>query len=147
MLEVPPKLEFSLRFADDLDEEGRMPKPAAGNPEQGVQHIPASLRRVERRQWWLSSFGILVTLLLTLGIVLVLLPALLPQLTSDYSLNTDLAVRALVGLVLIFDVYVSFQQLQIHRIRRQLAEREELFRLISESAADMIAVVDVDGHR
>lgn len=147
MLEVPPKLEFSLRFADDLDEEGRMPKPAAGNPEQGVQRIPASLRWVERRQWWLSSFGILVTLLLTLGIVLVLLPALLPQLTSDYSLNTDLAVRALVGLVLIFDVYVIFQQLQIHRIRRQLAEREELFRLISESAADMIAVVDVDGHR
>ena len=124
-----------------------MPKPAAGNPEQGVQRIPASLRRVERRQWWLSSFGILVTLLLTLGIVLVLLPALLPQLTSDYSLNTDLAVRALVGLVLIFDVYVIFQQLQIHRIRRQLAEREELFRLIGESAADMIAVVDVDGHR
>ncbi len=124
-----------------------MPKRAADNPEQGFQGIPASLRRIERRQWWLSSFSILVTLILTLGIILILLPALLPQLEPNYSLNTDLAVHALVGLVLLFDIYVIFQQLQIYRIRKQLAEREELFRLISENAADMIAVVDVDGHR
>ena len=40
-----------------------------------------------------------------------------------------------------------FQQVQISRFRRQFAEREELFRLISENAADMIAVVDVNGQR
>jgi PAS domain S-box-containing protein len=59
----------------------------------------------------------------------------------------QLAVRGLAGLVLLFDVYVVYQQLQIHRIRRRLVEREELFLLISENAVDMIAVVDSKGRR
>jgi two-component system cell cycle sensor histidine kinase/response regulator CckA len=53
----------------------------------------------------------------------------------------------LLGVVLLFDLYTIYQQLQIHRIRRRLFEREELFRLISDNAADMIAVVDMDGNR
>jgi PAS domain-containing protein len=56
-------------------------------------------------------------------------------------------VRGLVGLVLLFDVYTVYQQLQIHRMRRELFKREELFRLINENAADMIAIVDVEGTR
>jgi len=59
----------------------------------------------------------------------------------------NLAVRGLVAVVLLFDIYTIYQHLQIHRIRHKLADREELFRLISENAADMIAVVDADGHR
>src|SRR6202007_3256169 len=57
------------------------------------------------------------------------------------------AIRGLVGLVFIFDLYTIYQHLLIHRIRRQLVEREELFHLISENAADMIAVVDMQGNR
>ena len=56
-------------------------------------------------------------------------------------------VRGLIGLVLIFDIYTLYQQLQIHRMRRSLIRGEELFRLISENAANMIAVVDMDGRR
>ena len=55
--------------------------------------------------------------------------------------------RGLVGLVFLFDLYTIYQYLLIHRIRRQLVDREELFHLISENAADMIAVVDMDGKR
>ena len=36
---------------------------------------PENWRSIERRQWWLSSTGILVSLLLTLGIVSFVLPA------------------------------------------------------------------------
>ena len=57
------------------------------------------------------------------------------------------AMWGLLGLVVVFNVYIVYQQLQIQRIRRQLFEREELFRLISDNAADMIAVVDMDGNR
>lgn len=57
------------------------------------------------------------------------------------------AVRGLVALVFLFDLYTIYQHLQIHRIRRQLIEREELFHLISQNAADMIAVVDLEGRR
>ena len=106
----------------------------------------ANWRGIERRQWWLSSTGILVSLLLTVGIVSFVLPALIPGL-GDYSFDTSLAVHALVGLVLLFDLYVIFQQIQLSRVRKQIAAREELFRLITENAADMIAVVDGSGNR
>ena len=75
-----------------------------------------------------------------------MLPAFIPGLEA-YSLDTSLAVHALVGLVLVFDLYVIFQQVQLFRVRKQIAEREELFRLITENAADMIAVVDGSGNR
>ena len=56
-------------------------------------------------------------------------------------------IRGLVGLVFLFDIYTIYQHLLIHRIRKQLVQREELFHLISENAADMIAVVDMEGQR
>ena len=51
------------------------------------------------------------------------------------------------GLIFLFDLYTIYQHLLIHRIRKQLVEREELFHLISENAADMIAIVDINGKR
>ena len=45
-----------------------------------------------------------------------------------------------IGLLL---AYVGYQQFLVHRLGRDLGERKELFRLITEHAADMIAVVDV----
>jgi PAS domain S-box-containing protein len=113
-------------------------------PEFGGDHW----QRSERRQWWLSSSAIAVSLILTSGIVSILLPSMIPQLgPSSYAFDTDIAVHALIGIILLFDVYVVFQQVQLSRFRKQLAEREELFRLISENAADMIAVVDTKGRR
>ena len=109
--------------------------------------LPVASRRIERRQWWLSSSSIIVTLLLTAGIVLIALPMMIPGVSNFYSISTSIGIRGLIGVVLLFDLYVLFQQLTIHRFRKRLAEREELFRLISENAADMIALVDVSGRR
>ncbi len=109
--------------------------------------IQASFRRIERREWRLWLVVVLVTLLLTAGLASFLIPALRTHEDAISQFSLPLAVRALLGLVLLFDIYTIYQQLQIHRIRRQLIEREELFRLISENAADMIAVVDMNGRR
>jgi PAS domain S-box-containing protein len=38
-------------------------------------------------------------------------------------------------------------ELSVARVRRQVAERDELFQLITENAADMIAFVDNSGRR
>jgi two-component system, cell cycle sensor histidine kinase and response regulator CckA len=107
---------------------------------------PENWLSLERRQWWLSSTGIIVSLLLTMGIVSFVLPEIIPGL-EPYSVDTSVAVHGLVGLILLFDLYVIFQHVQLFRVRKQLAEREELFRLITENAADMIAVVDGSGSR
>jgi PAS domain S-box-containing protein len=107
----------------------------------------ANFRRIERREWWLWTAAAVITLLLTLGLASFLLPDAHSH--QDFYTLTVLpqAMRGLVGLVFLFDLYTIYQYLLIHRIRRQLLEREELFHLISDNAADMIAVVDMDGRR
>jgi PAS domain S-box-containing protein len=56
-------------------------------------------------------------------------------------------VRGLACLVLLFDIYTVYQQLQLQRIRRELNQRNQLFEVITENAADMIAVIDCAGNR
>ncbi len=111
-------------------------------------NIRAGMRRIERREWILWSTAILVTLLLTLGILSFSFPMLRQYAAGEFDdLHLSLAMRGLVGLVLLFDLYTIYQQFQIYRMRHQLVEREELFRLISENAMDMIAVVDLEWRR
>ena len=105
------------------------------------------MKQMERREWWLWSFVVVVTLLLTGGIASFALPLLHADMDSFYWVHIRQSVRGLLGLVLLFDIYSVYQQFQIHSVRRQLMARDELFRVISENAADMIAVVNGDGKR
>jgi len=107
----------------------------------------ARFRKIERQEWWLWATAIAVMVLLAAGIGSFILPQNWSSPDFFYGVSMRLAVRGLIGLVLVFDCYTVYQQLQIQRIRRRLSEREELFRLISENAADMIAVVDMNGRR
>ena len=104
------------------------------------------LRRIERREWWLWATAVIITLLLTVG-MLSFLPPILRSGETESTFNLRRAMWGLVGIVLLFDVYTVYQQLQLHRTRRRLFDREELFQLITENVADMIAVVDMEGHR
>jgi PAS domain S-box-containing protein len=94
---------------------------------------------------WASA--VLVTLLLTAGIASFSLPMLHLYTMELDALPLRVAVNGLIGLVLLFDIYTIYLHLQVYRIRHYLMQREELFRLISENAADMIAVVGIDGRR
>jgi|ERR1035441_8340977 PAS domain S-box-containing protein len=109
--------------------------------------IPAEMRRIEGREWWLWGFAVAVTLALTLGIISFTFPWFDRETNASYWFDLREWVRGLAALVLLFDFYAVYQNLQLHRIRRQLAERDQLFQLISENAADMIALVDNDGRR
>ena len=109
--------------------------------------IPSEMRRIEGREWWLWGFAIVVTLALTLGIISFTFPWFNGDTNVSYWFDLREWVRGLAALVLLFDLYAIYQHLQLQRIRRQLAERDQLFQLISENAADMIALVDSDGRR
>ena len=109
--------------------------------------IPTEMRRIEGREWWLWGFAIAITLALTLGIISFTVPWFNRETDVAYWFDLREWVRGLAALVLLFDFYAIYQHLQLHRIRRQLAERDQLFQLISENAADMIALVDCDGRR
>jgi diguanylate cyclase (GGDEF)-like protein len=82
----------------------------------------ANMRQVDRREWWLWSSAISVTLLLATGIASFALPALLVGFDNFYAFFLDHAVLGLFGLVLVFNVYVVYEQIQINRIRREFAD-------------------------
>jgi PAS domain S-box-containing protein len=105
------------------------------------------IRQVEGREWWLWGSAIAVTLVLTFGILSLALPVFHQATDNTESLNLKEWIRGLAALVLLFDIYTIYQHRQLQRVRRQLAEREQLFQLISENAADMIAVIDRNGQR
>ncbi|MFI5096437.1 MAG: PAS domain S-box protein [Candidatus Acidiferrales bacterium] len=109
--------------------------------------LRANFRRIERREWWLWAAAVVITILLTVGLASFLFP--ISNANQDFNSQYILpqAIRGLVGLVFLFDLYTIYQHLLIYRIRRELVKREELFHLISENAADMIAVVDMEGKR
>jgi PAS domain S-box-containing protein len=109
--------------------------------------IPLEMRRIEGREWWLWGFAVAVTLALTLGLISFTFPWVDRQTEASYWFDLKEWIRGLAALVLLFDFYAVYQHLQLHRVRRQLAERDQLFQLISENAADMIALIDSDGHR
>ena len=105
------------------------------------------MRQVEGREWWLWGAAVAITLVLTFGILSLALPSFEQSAGKTDSLNLKEWFRGLAALVLLFDLYIIYQQRQLHKIRRQLAEREQLFQLITENAADMIAVIDGNGQR
>jgi two-component system, cell cycle sensor histidine kinase and response regulator CckA len=113
---------------------------------EAKSNLGKSFLQIELREWGLLATAIIITLLLTAGIISFGIPAF-----HSASLHPDLPsnqiLRSLVGMVLLFDLYSVYQQLQIQKMRQHLLMREELFRLISENAADMIAVVDNKGNR
>jgi diguanylate cyclase (GGDEF)-like protein/PAS domain S-box-containing protein len=115
------------------------PTAKSAKPIQGWQ--------IEGREWWLWSLAVVVTLVLTFGIVSLTFFQLHPPTEGSYWLQLKEWVRGLACVVLLFDIYTLYQHMQLQRIRRRLAERDQLFQLITENAADMIAVVDGAGQR
>ena len=110
------------------------------------QRRTGPMQQVETREWWLWGFAVTVTLVLTVGIVSLTFPGNHFLRNSEW-LDLREWVRGLACLVLLFDIYTVYQQLQLQRIRRELTERNQLFEVITENAADMIAVVDGTGNR
>src|ERR1700722_6759299 len=85
-----------------------------------------NLRKLDRRQWWLWSSAVLVLVLLTIAVASLAFPAMLNAESVEhdfYSFYLNQAVRALVGIVLVFAVYVVYQQTMIIRMRNTLADQ------------------------
>ncbi len=105
------------------------------------------VEKVDEREWWLWGLAITVTLVLVVGILSLAFPGFVLSTSAVDLLNVREWIRALAALVLLFDIHTVYQHLQIQQIRRCLAQRDRLFQLITESAVDMIAVIDGEGKR
>jgi diguanylate cyclase (GGDEF)-like protein len=95
---------------------------ASLQPEAFREHM----RKLDRRQWWLWSSAVLILVLLTIAVASFAFPAMLNLESLEqgfYSFYLNQAIRALVGIVLVFAVYVVYQQTMIIRMRNQLADQ------------------------
>src|SRR5271154_1726880 len=97
--------------------------PTAHAAELHPEAFRENLRRLDRKQWWLWSSTVLVLVLMTIAVASFAFPALLSIEQGGYSFYLNQSVRALVGFVLIFSVYVVYQQSIIIRMRNQLADQ------------------------
>lgn len=116
------------------------------SPQRGSE-VVLQARQVEGREWWLWGFAVTVTIALTAAIAFLTFFGEQTERNAPYWADLRDWVRGLAALVLLFDIYTIYQHLQLQRVRRQLRARDELFELITENAADMIAVVDHRGSR
>jgi len=103
--------------------------------------------QIVRRAWWLLAFTVALSLAFTLGIVSFILSWSTRPTQSVYGFDLRQWACALAGLVILFGLYAFYQQMRLQRIVQRLDERDQLFRLVSENAVDLIAVVDDDGRR
>jgi len=72
--------------------------------------IKKSLRRLDRKDSWYWWNAVLVITLLMGAIVVLSLPKILPDDDPSDNVQLSVAVRGLLGLVLIFNVYTLYQQ-------------------------------------
>ena len=114
---------------------------AAGvRPEEIRKHM----RQLDRKQWWLWSTTVAVLLLLTLAVASFTFPAMLSAEVSSYSFYLNQSVRALVGMVLLFSVYLVYQQVLIGRLRHGLAEQIESLAKVESLASEVYKLAALD---
>jgi len=91
--------------------------------DERLREIQQTVRRIERRDWWLWGAAIVVMLLLVAAVAVLSVPALLKEQDPAFQINVSQSVRALLALVLLFSLHVVYQQILIRRLRSHLAEQ------------------------
>jgi diguanylate cyclase len=112
----------------------------AAKPEE----IRENFRRLDRKQWWLWTSTVMVLLLLTLGVASFSFPAMLAYEQQSYSFYLGQSIRALVGMVLVFAVYLIYQQLQLMRLRHQLADQIQSLAKVETLTAEVYKLAALD---
>jgi diguanylate cyclase (GGDEF)-like protein len=120
------------------------PQPGLTGPELPPEHIRRNLSHLERRERWLWSTTVAVILLLTLGVASFAFPELLSRDQSTYSFFLNQSVRALVALVLLFSVYLVYQQNLISKLRNELTEQMNSLAKVESLASEVYKLAALD---
>jgi hypothetical protein len=87
-----------------------------------LNHTLSQLDQLERSEWWRWSVAFVVMLTLTLGLFALSLPTIGGRSWSE-QWELGIALRGLLGFVLLFEVFSVYQQTLTSRSRRELSTR------------------------
>jgi diguanylate cyclase (GGDEF)-like protein len=125
-----------------------MTEPSATHPEAQPTAKPELFRErldgLDRKQWWLWSTTVLVLILLTVAVASFSFPALLNKEQEAYSFYLNQSVRALVAIVLLFTVYLVYQQWQILKMRKQISQQIESIAQVQNMTAEVYKLAALD---
>ena len=100
----------------------------------GVAEIELNLRKLERRDLWVWGNALIVILSLTALLVSLSVSLYLKGAKTIFGWDLSLAVRVLVGLVLVFTGHMIYQHLKLRTTQKKLAEQQiqaEVFRRLA----------------
>jgi diguanylate cyclase (GGDEF)-like protein len=94
--------------------------------EERAREIRSNLRRIGRYNWSLWFLAVVIALSMTFAIATLSMAIVFDPHDPFYHFRMSQSVRGLVGMVLLFSVYTLYQQFQLMRTRRRLAEQVEI---------------------
>jgi diguanylate cyclase (GGDEF)-like protein len=97
--------------------------PGRAEEETRAEEIRAKLRKLEKRDWWLWGAAVVVMLLLTLAVLSLSFPGLARLEDPFFQASLNRSVRGLIELVLLFNAYTIYQQVEIKRLRKQFSQQ------------------------
>jgi diguanylate cyclase (GGDEF)-like protein len=102
--------------------------------DHGVAEIRSNLRKAERRELWMWGNAVIVILSLAALLVSLSVSLYLKGAKTIFGWDLSLAVRVLVGLVLVFTGHMIYQHFRLRTIQKELAEQQieaEVFRRLA----------------
>jgi len=98
--------------------------PIAASMKAKDLELERQFQKIEKRDWWLWGYSILVVLLLAFAVIAICLPVVRHGADTVFKSIKFEVVFGLIVLVVLFNVYAVSQAILIKRLRRQLAEKE-----------------------
>jgi diguanylate cyclase (GGDEF)-like protein len=100
-------------------------RPLPASAEAGAKELTEERRRIDKRDWWVRGYSILVIALLTFAVISLTLPAILTGAETVFGIKFTEAVFGLITLIVLFNIYTIYQEILIKRLRRQLLEKQD----------------------
>lgn len=123
----------------------QMPESRTKIPETAhALRIQDGLRQMERKQWWMWISAFCVSVLLALGVASFAPPAAHFRDAETYAFSLNQSVWALIALVLLFNTYMLYQQIQIARLRGELTDQIESLAKVEHLATEVYKLAALD---
>jgi diguanylate cyclase (GGDEF)-like protein len=98
-------------------------EPSGAEAETHAEELHAKLRKLEKRDWWLWGAAVVVMMLLTVAVLSLSFPGLLRVEDPFFQASLNRSVRGLIELVLLFNAYTIYKQVEIKRLRKQFSQQ------------------------